>query len=101
MQKSRETITYSSITALCLCVLITTIVCYLYFLNMSVVQVVLRTEHVQAQRTLHADIAMLESQYIEAQHTVSARIGELDGYNIDMAKIFVSREAASLVMRDQ
>lgn len=74
------------------------IVFYLYFLNMSVVQVVVRSEHVQAQRELRGEIAELEARYIEAQHQVAAKIATLEGYDTDTAKIFVSREQSSLVL---
>ncbi|MCA9362337.1 hypothetical protein KC906_03095, partial [Candidatus Kaiserbacteria bacterium] len=74
------------------------VIAYLYFLNMSVVQVVMRTEYTQQQRELSADIALLESSYIEAQHKVAARIGDLEGYESDAPKMFVSRAQASLVL---
>lgn len=64
-------------------------------------QVVMRTEHVQNQNQLHAEIAMLESAYIETQHTVASRIATLDGYDTDTAKIFVSRDQASFVLGNQ
>lgn len=95
--KSRETTKYSKATFMCFMLLVAAIVSYLYFLNMSVVQVVMRTEQVQKQRDLNADIAMLESRYIEAQHTIASRMGTLDGYVTDSAKIFVSRDQEGLV----
>ena len=75
--------------------------CYLYFLNLSVVEVVLRTEYAQQQNELRTEIALLEARYIEAQHTIAERIASLEGYDTDVAKIFVSREAASLVLREE
>lgn len=98
--KSRETLTYSKVTLTCFSLLVAAIVAYLYFLNMSVVQVVMRTEHVQKQRDLNAEIAMLESKYIESQHKIAARIASLDGYDTAVTKVFVSREQASLVLRN-
>lgn len=77
--------------------LVSAIIAYLYFLNMSVVQVVMRTEQVQKQRDLGAEIAMLESHYIEAQHTIASRIATLDDFDTETAKIFVSRDQESLV----
>ena len=94
----RDTIKYSKRTAFCFCLLVSAIVAYLYFLNMSVVQVVMRTEHVQQQREISADIALLEARYIEAQHAVAARIASLEGYDTNTRKVFVSREQASLVL---
>lgn len=101
MKKSRDTMQYSKATLACLGVLVCTIVLYLYFLNMSVVQVVMRTEHTQTQHALQADIALLEAAYIEAQHTVSARIANLEGYDTDASKIFVSRAQTQLVFNGE
>jgi hypothetical protein len=98
--RSRETTTYSRVTWAGLFMLAVAIVAYLYFLNLSVVQVVMRTEQVQKQRDLNADIAMLESQYIAAQHTIASRISTLDSYDTGVSKIFVSRQLPSLVLND-
>ncbi len=97
MSKSRAKIKPSKVTLTSLGLLLGMVVLYLYFLNMSVVQVVMRTEHVQSQNSLNAEIAALESIFIESQHVISTRIASLDGYTTDTAKIFVSREEASLV----
>jgi predicted transcriptional regulator len=101
MNKSRDKISYSKTTLSCLLLLVLSVVLYLYFLNMSVVHVVMRTEFKQEQNTLRTEIAMLEARYIESQHTIAARISTLQGYETDVAKIFVSREPASLVLRGE
>lgn len=76
-----------------------TIVAYLYFLNVSVVHVVMRKEAVREQNHLRTEIAMLETQYIQSQHEIAARIATLEGYNRDTAKVFVNRgEANALVL---
>lgn len=98
MKKSRDTIKPSSITLVCVGILVSMIVLYLYFLNMSVVQVVMRTEHTQKQNSLNNEIARLEASYIKSQHIVATRIATLDGYNTTAPKVFVSREQASLVL---
>lgn len=97
MKKRRATINPSKVTLTCIGLLVSMIVLYLYFLNMSVVQVVMRTEHVQKQNSLNNEIALLEALYIKSQHLVATRIGSLDGYNTEVPKTFVSREQASLV----
>lgn len=74
------------------------VVLYLYFLNMSVVQVVMRTEFIQQQHELGAEIATLEAEYIESQHVIASRIATLDGYSQESEKFFVSREQPSLVL---
>jgi hypothetical protein len=73
---------------------------YLYFLNLSVVHVVMRKETLAEQNKLRTEIAALETSYIEAQHKIAGRIAHLDGYSIDTAKIFVTRGQESLVLRD-
>ncbi len=98
MVTSRETIKHSKATMGCVASLLLMIVLYLYFLNMSVVQVVMRTEHVQQQNNLNAEIASLEASYIEAQHKIASRIATLEGYDTNTSKIFVSREQASFVL---
>ena len=74
------------------------IISYLYFLNLSVVHVVMRKEATQEQSVLRAEIAMLETKYIEAQHAIAARIATLEGYNTETEKIFVTRGETSLVL---
>jgi len=101
MVKSRDTIKHSVLTMGAVGLLVSMIVLYLYFLNMSVVQVVMRTEHVQTQHELQTEIAMLEARYIESQHTVASRIATLEGYDTNTDKIFVSRKQASLVLAGQ
>ncbi len=73
---------------------------YLYFLNVSVVHVVMRKEILQEQNQLRTEIAQLETSYIEAQHKIANRIADLHGYSVDTPKIFVTRGESSLVLRD-
>jgi hypothetical protein len=94
MFKSREIIGNQKVTLASVGLLILTVVLYLYFLNMSVAQVVMRTEFIQQQNKLNNEIAMLEAEYIESQHTVASRISTLDGYDTSSDKIFVSRKQA-------
>jgi len=98
MKKSREIIKPSRITIGCIGLLVACIVMYLYFLNMSVVQVVIRTEHIQKQNHLNTEIALLESKFIHAQHKVASRLATLEGYDTSSNKIFVSRDQANLVL---
>ncbi len=73
---------------------------YLYFLNLSVVHVVMRKEILQEQNHLRTEIASLETSYIEAQHKIASRIATVEGYTVDTPKIFVTRGETSLVLRD-
>lgn len=65
-------------------------VSYLYFLNRSVVHVVMRKEANQHESQLRAEIAMLEAEYIRAQHTVASKIATLEGYQQEVKKTFVA-----------
>lgn len=96
MNKSRDT--YTPYTVAGLLALLVGVFLYVYFVNVSVVEVVMRKELMQEQNELHTQIALLETSYIEAQHQVAARIAELDGYEQDTAKVFVSRDAASFAL---
>jgi hypothetical protein len=98
MKNSRATIRTSKITLFGVGLVVSMVVLYLYFLNMSVVHVVMRTEHVQERHHLNTEIADLEAVYIESQHVIASRVGDLSGYNTDTPKIFVSRKQASLVL---
>lgn len=97
VKNRRDTITYSKATLACVCLLVGMIVLYLYFLNMSVVQVVMRTDYVKQQNDLGAELAILDAKYIETQHVIASRIATMDNYNTSAEKIFVSREQPSLV----
>lgn len=93
LQESQQTMSLLALLAVAVGV-------YLYFLNVSVVHVVMRKELLQEQNQLRTEIAELETSYIEAQHKIANRIADLDGYSIDTPKIFVTRGESSLVLRD-
>jgi hypothetical protein len=101
MRKSRDYKTEYKRTLCSLAVLGISVVAYLYFLNISVIHVVMRQEALQDVKTLQTEIAVLESAYIEAQHVIAARIATLDDFNSDAEKIFVTRDSASLVLGSQ
>ncbi len=101
MNTSRDYKVQYRITLGCLCVLALSVVAYLYFLNVSVVHVVMRQDAAVEIKELQTEIAVLESEYIDAQHTISSRIAMLDGYSTDSEKIFVSRAGAGLVLGNQ
>lgn len=101
MIPSREYTLDYRITLVCLGVLVGAVVAYLYFLNVSVVHVVMRQDASADIKALETEIAILESAYIDAQHTIASRIATLDGYAQETEKIFVSRDNAGLVLRNQ
>jgi hypothetical protein len=102
MQKSRE-ITIQSIPWVipAISLLVFAVFTYLYFLNASVVHVVMREGAVQEVSELHSRIATLETKLIAAQHTISARIANVDDYSDATQKIYLNREPASLVVRSE
>ncbi len=100
MNIRRETIKESRITIVAFALLIGSLVAYLYFLNMSVVHVVMRKEANQNISALKTEIAVLETSFIEAQHIIASRISTLEGYDTDTSKVFVTRGESSLVLRD-
>lgn len=81
--------------------LISMMFAYLYFLNLSVVHVVMRKEAAQEENQLRTEIAMLETSYINSQHKIADRIATVEGYNnVETEKVFVTRGASSLVLRN-
>lgn len=93
MSKSRETISYSPYTLALLGVIGFTLVAYLYFLNLSVVHVVIRKEVMQDLQDTKNQIALLETEYIGAQHTIAASMAAVSEFQEDQTKIFVMRGA--------
>jgi hypothetical protein len=87
-------------TAIAVGLLMTAVATYLYFLNLSVVHVVMRKEATQESNQLRTEIAMLETSYIQSQHKIADRIANLEGYSIDTEKVFITRGETSLVLRD-
>ena len=79
--------------------LVIAVICYLYFLNVSVVQVVMRKEADRESIQLKAEIAQLETRYIESRHTIAARMATLDGFNTEVDKIFVTRADGDALVR--
>jgi ribosome-binding ATPase YchF (GTP1/OBG family) len=98
MRKSRDYKNEYKISLSCFVAMIISVVAYLYFLNISVIHVVMRQDALQDIKTLQTEIAVLESSYIEAQHTIASRIAVLDDYSTETDKIFVSRDSVGLVL---
>jgi hypothetical protein len=78
-------------------VCITLFALYIYLLSSSVMHVVMRTEIDHSVRELKSQISLLESDFIAAQHAVSQNIAYLEGYERVNDKVFVDRNAPSLV----
>ncbi len=95
-----NTILYLRTTYALFALIVLSVVLYLYFLNVSVVHVIMRKEATQHANELRTSIAMLETEYISSQHTIAGQMGSLAQFSIDADKIFVHRSESSLVLRD-
>ena len=101
MSKSRETISYSPYTLGLLALIGACLVAYIYFLNMSVVHVVMRKEAIREVQDLKNDIALLETEYISAQHTIAAAMAGVNDFRTESDKVFVVRNAPSSLVLGQ
>lgn len=72
---------------------------YMYFVSLSVVNVVMRKEVDAEIRNLTTAVGELEAQYIERQHAVSSDIAEMKGFVVAEHKIFIDKAADTLVLR--
>ena len=93
MSKSRETISYSPYTLGLMALIAVGLIGYLYFLNLSVVHVVIRKEVMQDLQDTKNQIALLETEYISAQHTIAANMAAVSEFQEDQTKVFVMRGA--------
>ena len=101
MNTRRDSTTINlSITYALIVSIVIMVVLYLYFLNLSVVHVIMRKEATQEVNHLRTEIAMLETEYITAQHTIASQMGSLAQFTTEAEKVFVHRAESSLVLRD-
>jgi hypothetical protein len=77
------------------CVVVS-VMCYMYFLSTSVVNVVMRKEVDKEMVNLSSSVGSLEAEYIEVQHAVSEDIASLKGYERTDTKIFIDRTSGTL-----
>lgn len=71
---------------------------YMYFVSVSVVNVVMRKEVDAEMAQLNSSISQLESRYIEMQHAVSSDFASLQGFVVADKKIFIDRTKDTLVL---
>jgi hypothetical protein len=99
MSTSRETILHSPYSLGLLSLIGLGLVAYLYFLNVSVVHVVMRQEIMHEVQDTKNQIAQLETEFIAAQHTIVAQMASVSSFQTDQPKVFVVRDATpSLVL---
>ena len=101
MRKHKETILYKDesrlfYVALFACVAV--FVTYMYFVSASVMNVVMRKETDAQIREIATQVGQLEAQYIDMQHSVSSDIATLRGFVVADQKIFIDRQADTLVL---
>lgn len=71
---------------------------YMYFVCLSVVNVVMRQEVDGEIRELTTAVGELEAQYIEKQHAVSGNIATAKGFITAERKIFIDKAVGTLVL---
>lgn len=101
MKTRRATFSNIPFTPFGAVLLVVSVFTYLYFLNQSVIHVVLREEAERTMSDRNTEIANLEASLIEAQFTITERVASLDDYQTEHEKIFVTRGDASLVLQSQ
>lgn len=101
MKKRRATFSHISFTPIGALLLVVVVFSYLFFLNQSVIHVVLREEAERAISEHTTVITNLEANLIEAQFIITERVASLDNYQVEHQKLFVTRGEASLVLRSQ
>lgn len=85
-------------TSLCVGAFLVAAGVYMYFVSVSIVQVVLQEEAEHTASELRSEIAQLEREYIAAQHVISERIAAEQGLVAVGEKVFLNRDTGSLVL---
>lgn len=91
-------ITSKRIAFVLLVVMLLLALAYTYFLFMSVVHVVIRTEIQHDIKDVAAEISHYERSYIETQHLVSKQLAVQSGYVNIAEKDFIDRAQPHLVL---
>ena len=100
MKRAKQTAVYREesrlfYVALLSCVL--SVSSYMYFVSMSVVDVVMRKEADSQIAEIGTSVSQLESQYIEMQHSVSSDIATMKGFVSADKKVFINKHDDTLV----
>lgn len=74
---------------------------YMYFLCLSVVNVVMRQEIDSEIARVGNEIGVLETRYIEAQSRITKEEALARGFSVVEDKVYVSRTPDSLVLRTE
>jgi len=81
--------------------LLSLVILYVYFLSLSVVEVVVRKQIDSDISHIHSDISELEETYISMQHSVSQEIAMQQGFVKTTKKVFVDRSDTDLALSDR
>lgn len=92
MNHRRDTTSYCPVTPILLGLSLLSVIAYVYFLNTSVVHVVVQKSAMSNIQDLKNEIALLEADYISAQHTIAQRMASVEGLEAERTKIFVARD---------
>lgn len=71
---------------------------YMYFLSVSVLNVVIRQEIDAEIRDTHTELSLLEGRYISAKSNVTEEAATARGFTRAREKTFVRKEPANLVL---
>lgn len=72
---------------------------YVYFVSVSIADVVMRKEVDTQIAALATTISQLEGEYIEMQHSLSNDVASLKGFVAIESKVFIDTTAETLVLR--
>lgn len=74
---------------------------YIYFVSVSVADVVIRKDVDRKINTLATEVSILETTYIEMQHAINNDVASNRGFMPATSKVFIDmREDETLVLRD-
>ena len=69
---------------------------YIYFLNNSIFNVVLREKYKREIKQVGGEVSSLENKYIEARNNINLELAHSLGYNNDFTNVHFSSEDKSL-----
>jgi len=101
MNNRRDTTEYCVLTPILLGLSLVSVIAYVYFLNLSVVHVVLQKSSFSNIQDLKNEIALLEADYITAQHTIAERVATIEGLEAERSKVFVLRNQVEELVVNQ
>lgn len=100
-QRSTATVLYAferKAFTLALCILFVAVSAYIYFICLSVVNVIIRAEADRDIASINTHISTLESRYIEAKELITITTATERGFVHTPQKVYVTKTPANLVL---